>query len=55
MGSKGWFIGTVFAGLVSTALSNLSQYYKDMEWVFMLSNVGIVLVALALCGDPGAG
>ena len=53
MANAGWFVGTMYAGLVSTAISNLLNTILKMEWMFTMINYSVVIVALALCGEPG--
>lgn len=51
MGNEWWFLGTLFAAALGTATSNLSDYFFSTDekgLVFMLINVVVVLVALAL-------
>jgi hypothetical protein len=52
LGTKLWFVGTLIAGLVSAAVSNLSQYLKTYsELMFVKFNSLVLLVTLVICGE----
>ncbi|MCM3392576.1 hypothetical protein [Cytobacillus oceanisediminis] len=52
MSSNGWFVGALYGGLVSSAVANLLNLISKMELVFTMINISVVVVALALCGEP---
>lgn len=54
MGNEGWFIGALYGGILSSAVANLFKLTINMELMFGMINISVVVVALALCGEPGA-
>ncbi|MBU8878158.1 hypothetical protein BGM26_04015 [Bacillus sp. FJAT-29790] len=53
MSNNGWFVGALYGGLVSSTVANLLNLISNMELVFTMINISVVVVALALCGEPG--
>ncbi|MBA2872430.1 hypothetical protein HNQ85_002739 [Anoxybacillus calidus] len=44
----------MFSGVLSTAISSLlQQYQKDYSGAMFMFYIGVVVVALALCEEPG--
>lgn len=54
MSTTGWFVGTLYAGVVSSAVANVLNLFKESEW-FTVMNISVVLVALALCRESELG
>ncbi|MFC5711958.1 hypothetical protein ACFPU1_04145 [Thalassorhabdus alkalitolerans] len=52
MSTNGWFFGVLYGGVLSSSVAHVLNLLSKMEWFTML-NIGVVLVALALCGEPG--
>lgn len=52
MGNKGWFIGVMYSGVLSSVISDVLDSIQSLEMI-NLFNTFILVVALAFCGEPG--
>jgi|GEM_PF-2393043 len=53
LGSSAWFLGIILAGIVSTNLSNISNYifdnyFTNKELVWMILNLTIIMMVACL-------